>query len=224
MSLWVVDDGSTTDKVFKYTLTGSLLGSWTIDAANSHPTGLTLNPTSPSDIWIVDSGTKTVYQYTAAAGRTSGSQNAVSSFALAANNTNPQDIADPPAAGTLLSAADGWRAETQAPATRPLLETVAAPSRSHLSLPLWLVGRLAQTTPVVSLSSINTSQPVIHATLAPSVGETLSPERPAASNPGQSILTTETCAPRHRAVDQVFSDPALELLDGELLHRQVAAV
>jgi hypothetical protein len=94
-SLWVVDDGST-DKVYRYAVSGTAQGSWGIDAANTSPTGLTLNPTSPSDLWIVDSGTKKVYQYTAAAGRTSGSQNAVASFALAATNTNPQDIADPP--------------------------------------------------------------------------------------------------------------------------------
>jgi hypothetical protein len=50
-----------------------------------------------SDIWIVDAGTDRVYQYTAAAGRTSGSQAAAASFALAAGNTNPQGIADPPA-------------------------------------------------------------------------------------------------------------------------------
>jgi hypothetical protein len=97
-SLWAIDDGKT-DKVYKYSLSGSLLGSWTIDSANSSPTGLTLNPNSPSDIWIVDSGTKKVYQYTAAASRTSGSQNAAASFALAAGNTNPQDIADPPGLG-----------------------------------------------------------------------------------------------------------------------------
>lgn len=104
-SLWVVDDGSSTDKVFKYNLSGTLLGSWTIDAANSHPTGLTINPTNVSDIWIVDSGTKKVYQYTAAAGRTSGSQNAAATFALASGNTNPQDIADPPTPGMRLSPA-----------------------------------------------------------------------------------------------------------------------
>src|SRR5205085_847770 len=40
-SLWIVDDGSSTDTVFKYSLGGSSLGSWTIDAANTHPTGLT---------------------------------------------------------------------------------------------------------------------------------------------------------------------------------------
>jgi WD40 repeat protein len=96
-SLWIVDDGSSTDKVFKYTLTGNPLGSWTIDPTNSHPTGLTINPNNVSDIWIVDNGTDKVYQYTAAAGRTSGSQSAAATFALAAGNTNPQDIADPPA-------------------------------------------------------------------------------------------------------------------------------
>jgi hypothetical protein len=101
-SLWVVNDGSP-DKVFKYTLTGTLLGSWTIDAANASPTGLTINPANVSDIWVVDNGTDKVYQYTAAASRTSGSQNAAATFALAAGNTNPQDIADPPPA-TLLAA------------------------------------------------------------------------------------------------------------------------
>jgi hypothetical protein len=41
-SFWVVD--GTAHKVFKYTLSGSLLGSWSIDAANAHPTGITINP------------------------------------------------------------------------------------------------------------------------------------------------------------------------------------
>jgi len=102
--LWVVND-STTDKVYKYTLSGSALGSWTIDAANASPTGLTINPSNVSDIWIVDNGTKKVYQYTAAAGRISGSQNAAATFALAAGNTNPQDIADPPTPGRSLTPA-----------------------------------------------------------------------------------------------------------------------
>jgi hypothetical protein len=48
-----------------------------------------------SDIWIVDSGTDRVHQYTAAA-RMSGSQLAATSFALNAGNSNPQGIADPP--------------------------------------------------------------------------------------------------------------------------------
>jgi sugar lactone lactonase YvrE len=102
-SFWVVD--GTVHKVFKYTLSGSSLGSWTIDPANAHPTGITINPSNVSDIWIVDSSTLKVYQYVAAAGRTSGSQNAAATFALAAGDTNPQGLADPPPADLLLSTA-----------------------------------------------------------------------------------------------------------------------
>jgi hypothetical protein len=98
-SFWVVD--GTKLKVFKYTLSGSLLGSWAIDPADAHPTGITINPNSVSDVWTVDSGTLKVYDYAAAAGRTSGSQNAAATFALAPGDTNPQGIADPPAAAPL---------------------------------------------------------------------------------------------------------------------------
>jgi sugar lactone lactonase YvrE len=99
-SFWVVD--GTKLKVFKYTLTGKLLGSWGIDPANTHPTGITINPNNVSDIWIVDNGTDKVYQYIGAASRTSGSQSAGATFALASGNTNPQGIADPPPAAPLL--------------------------------------------------------------------------------------------------------------------------
>jgi len=102
-SLWVTNDAAI-NKVFKYTVAGSLLGSWTIDAANATPTGITIDPANVSNVWIVDSGTDKVYQYTAAASRTSGSQAAAATFVLAAGNTNPQGIADPPPAGSLPSA------------------------------------------------------------------------------------------------------------------------
>jgi hypothetical protein len=101
-SFWIVD--GTKLKVFKYTLSGSSLGSWSIDPANAHPTGITINPTNVSDIWIVDSGTLKVYQYIRAASRTSGSQNAAATFALAAGDTNPQGIADPPPESQLTQA------------------------------------------------------------------------------------------------------------------------
>jgi hypothetical protein len=94
-SLWVVNDSST-DKVFKYNLSGSLLGSWTITGAGSSPTGITLDPTGGGTLWIVDSGTDRVYQFDNARGLTSGSLSPSMSFALAAGNTNPQGIADPP--------------------------------------------------------------------------------------------------------------------------------
>ena len=108
-SIWVVDN-STTDKVFKYTLSGSLVGSWTITSGGGSPTGITIDPASVSNIWIVDSATDRVYQYNGAATRTSGSQAASLTFALASGNANPQGIADPPvpsAASTIVNTATG---------------------------------------------------------------------------------------------------------------------
>ena len=93
--LWIVND-SNNDKVFKYTVAGTYVGSWTISTiGGGSPTGITLDPANVSAIWIVDNGTDRVYQYNNAAGMTSGIKTANSSFALAAGNTNPQGIADP---------------------------------------------------------------------------------------------------------------------------------
>ncbi len=98
-SLWVLDN-STVDKVFKYTVAGALVGSWTITTSGAtSPTGITIDPANVSNIWIVDSGTRRVYQYNDAASLPDGSsKSADASFALAAGNTNPQGIADPPVA------------------------------------------------------------------------------------------------------------------------------
>ena len=93
--LWVVNDAAQ-DKVFRYTLSGSLAGSWTMTGGGGSPTGITLDPAAPSHLWIVDKKTDRVYQYANAVGLTSGSLAASASFALAADNTNPQGIADPP--------------------------------------------------------------------------------------------------------------------------------
>jgi len=45
---------------------------------------MTLDPSNPQHLWIVDSGTDKVYQYDNAVSRTSGSQSASTTFALAA--------------------------------------------------------------------------------------------------------------------------------------------
>jgi glucose/arabinose dehydrogenase len=95
-SIWVLNNTSSTDKVFKYTVSGTLLGSWTISSGGGSPTGITIDPTNVSNIWIVDSFSDCVYQFDAAASRTSGSQSPSASFALAPGNTNPQGLADPP--------------------------------------------------------------------------------------------------------------------------------
>ncbi len=96
-SIWVVNDSST-DMVFKYTVSGTFLGSWTINSGGGSPTGITLDPSNASQsLWIVDSNSDRVYEYANARSKTSGSQAANVTFALAAGNTNPQGIADPPA-------------------------------------------------------------------------------------------------------------------------------
>jgi sugar lactone lactonase YvrE len=100
-SFWVVDGSAL--KVFKYTLSGSSLGSWSIDLANAHPTGITIDPANVNDIWIVDNGTDKVYQYAGAASRTSGSQNAAATFALNPYETDPQGIADPPPTNIMIA-------------------------------------------------------------------------------------------------------------------------
>ena len=94
--IWVVNNTTTTDRVFRYTKAGVLEGSWAIDSRNGSPTGITIDPNELTSIWIVDSSTDSVYQYSSATSKISGRLSASSVFALAAANTNPQGIADPP--------------------------------------------------------------------------------------------------------------------------------
>jgi hypothetical protein len=125
--LWVVNSGKP-DKVYVYNLSGGNLGSWTIDSANSSPTGLTLDPTGASQsIWIVDAGTDRVYAYADARSRTSGSQAASTSFALAAGNTRPQGIADPDGSLRALSAAPSPEVDARFATDRDTRGTKLAP-------------------------------------------------------------------------------------------------
>ena len=105
-SIWVVNDSST-DKVFKYSIGGTLLGSWTINAGGGSPTGITLDPSNASpSLWIVDSNSDIVYEYANARSLISGSQTASVTFALASGNTNAQGIADPPPLSALSTASN----------------------------------------------------------------------------------------------------------------------
>jgi hypothetical protein len=89
---WVLNDTSTVDKVFRYSMSGVLEGSWTIDRANSNPTGLTINPEDPNQFWILDGKSRKVYSYLGGAARTSGSQAASSSISLTAANRAAEGI------------------------------------------------------------------------------------------------------------------------------------
>ncbi len=94
--LWILNDKNATEMVFKYTVSGSLVGSWTIDSASTRPEGITIDPTNVNDIWIVDRDTDQVFHYSGGAHWTSGSHSANSTFDLAGSNLNPRGIADPP--------------------------------------------------------------------------------------------------------------------------------
>ncbi len=127
-SIWVLNNTSSTDKVFKYSVGGSSLGNWTITSGGGSPTGITIDPTpNVSNIWIVDNNTDRVYQFDSAKTRTSGSASPSSSFALAAGNTNPQGIADPPPPASMLA--------SQAPrvASSTSIEEVEKPNRKILT-------------------------------------------------------------------------------------------
>ena len=101
-SIWVLNNTSTTDTVFKYRVSdGAFLGSWTITGGGGSPTGITLDPSNASnatmDMWIVDNSSDRVYQLPGARNTTASSIAASELFVLASlNNTNPQGIADPP--------------------------------------------------------------------------------------------------------------------------------
>lgn len=216
-SLWVVND-STTDKVFKYTVAGALVGSWTIDAANSQPTGITIDPSNVSNIWIVDSGADKVFQYTAAASRTSGILIAAMSFALAAGNTNPQGIADPPAAPIeALAGADAWgtTGDTQDPllmrfsGTQPSPLVAAAPMAT---------GTTAGTSATTGSSSLSVG---LIATDSASTGtssgstSTSSGDTSSRSSPTKTNSSANTGSTRTSDTDAVFtslSDPLLPSL------------
>lgn len=137
-SIWVLNNSST-DKVFKYTVSGTLQGSWTISGGGSSPTGLTIDPTNVNNIWIVDSATDRVYQFDATASRTSGSQSPSTSFTLASGNSNPQGIADPPVAGGQRSEVGGQEARSTARSTS------ASSAENDSALLMWLTEDLLTT-------------------------------------------------------------------------------
>ncbi|MHB8974090.1 MAG: SdrD B-like domain-containing protein [Pirellulaceae bacterium] len=85
---WVVDANR---KVYVYNNSGGLVGSWTAGTLATTATveGIAVFGT---DVWIVDAKSDKVYKYAGAASRTTGSQNATTSFSLNSANTSPKDI------------------------------------------------------------------------------------------------------------------------------------
>jgi len=201
-SLWVVNDNKV-DTVFKYTTSGTLLGSWTIDTANSKPIGITIDPGNVNDIWIVDSGKDQVFQYNGAAGNTSGSQAYGELFNLAAGNTNPQGIADPPPA--LSSAIAMWPAPTGLPDQQlaAALATVEQPVSSDLVTAGFEPALPAAGQPDLDANAVDT----VIASDSPGVG---------ASGRGESAaLRSETVLSLEEVLDEMEGEPLDDgLLEG----------
>jgi sugar lactone lactonase YvrE len=201
-SFWVVD--GTAHAVFKYTLAGSALGSWSIDPANAHPTGITINPNNVSDIWIVDNTTLKVYQYIGAASRTSGSQNAGASFALNPYDTNPQGIADPPPANMMISQ-PATAASQSVPAEDRSFSIVACLAGHTASSPM-----MGEAPGAISLAMLPESQDRADATKWPALelaGAGKSKEKDSGSSAQQSDNGSDR-ATRVETLDSVILDQA----------------
>jgi VCBS repeat-containing protein len=100
-NFWVVNNRATAGEIFVYTMSGTLVGSWTLDPENGDPQGITIRPGGGSDLWVVDRHDARVYYYANGRNHTSGSHAATSSFALKpggpgqGGNREPYGIADP---------------------------------------------------------------------------------------------------------------------------------
>lgn len=88
--VWTVDDSSS-NTVFRYSMSGVLEGKWTIDASNSRPTGIAIDQLT-GDLWIVDAGTDRAIRYAGASSTTSGAVPASGWFALNSLDSNPQGV------------------------------------------------------------------------------------------------------------------------------------
>ncbi|MEZ6062950.1 MAG: hypothetical protein R3C19_21605 [Planctomycetaceae bacterium] len=197
--IWVVNSNAN-DRVFRYSVGGTLEGSWSIDPVNATPTGLTIDPNDVNHIWIVDAGTDSVYEYDGATALTSGSAVANSVFELAATNTNPQGIADPAPAGHPASTA---------PAT--LVPVVVQPPRTtteRLDCSDDSVQTATDDGDAVQVSTSVETNAIRWRSLL------LKSSRPSISTPTESGGSRLIAADDDAAVDSVFAD---DLLLNELL-------
>jgi hypothetical protein len=94
----------------------------------------------------------------------------------------------------------------------------------ELSLSPGLVGGLAPIEPVLFIAASNAHQPAFAATIPPLVVWTLPAESLAVKPRGPGLMAKWTPVSQDRALDQVFSDQSLELINDELLSRLAAGV
>lgn len=92
--VWTVQAGPVPMVFVCRATTGRLVGSWLLAAGNTAPTGIAIDVSGKSrSIWVVDAGTRRVYEYALARPLRQGRGVVAASFALAAAGTNPNGIA-----------------------------------------------------------------------------------------------------------------------------------
>jgi hypothetical protein len=106
----VTNSSAREDRVFRYTLDGTLAGIWSLDPRNSQPTGITIDPSNLLNLWIVDAQADQVFEYVGGAQFTSGNHVADKNLALQKSNGQSQGLAftvstSPAPAGLLAPAA-----------------------------------------------------------------------------------------------------------------------
>ena len=123
-TLWVSDASSGTGKVFVYSTSGQLEGEWGLATADGDPVGITVNPTSGNDIWTVDAGTHTVYDYSSGTTLTSGNHSASSTFRPGLAKCQSRRDCRPRTGWASLIA--GWGRQPAEAGTRPAIGAAAS--------------------------------------------------------------------------------------------------
>jgi hypothetical protein len=206
---WVTDDTLATHRVFRYSLTGILEGTWTLSPAGPTPTGITLDPNNVHHLWVVDSTTDRVYQYDAGTTFTTGTPAPSLSFPLAAGNGNATGIADP---GALFEAPVAAPPSAAAGDTASNEQTVgtATPRQSIPSV------FAANFTAATSGASISTSRSLLRRLQTALHQKSLSARRLRPESPLHRLPQPAPIDPRD--LDELFSSQ-LGLLDSSVSHK-----
>ncbi|MGV2340833.1 MAG UNVERIFIED_CONTAM: hypothetical protein LVR18_44910 [Planctomycetaceae bacterium] len=194
---WVTDDTLATDRVFRYSLTGVLEGTWTLSPAGPTPTGITLDPNNVNHLWVVDSTTDRVYQYDAGTTLTTGSPTPSLSFPLATGNGNATGIADPRVFSQLATA-------EQVPNSNPPVVATAAPK------PILRSVFTSNTSTDAGVVATNSGRAILRRLQTAIQQRSLSNRRHQPDSPLHRLPQPAPIAPRD--LDELFSSP-LGLLD-----------
>ena len=146
------------------------------------------------------------------------SQNAAVTFALAPGDTNPQGIADPPPAGTVLSTGDGSVMKPSSAGIPALPETIASASAPDLLPSVEQMGWFGQVTATWSQLASNSDQAIPRSTVAPPADGSLSTGSQSVYSLWPSLVFGGSSSSQIKAIDQMFSEPSLGSIADQMLN------